>query len=100
MARGELEITEVNARYLAEGQLHMERVGRGDAWFDTGTHDSLVETAAYIQTIEKRQGQRIAVPEEIAFEHGWIDRDALREQGQALHKRLWQYLLRLAEEGL
>ncbi len=100
-ARGELEITEVNARYLAEGQLHVERLGRGYAWFDTGTHDSLVEAAAYIQTIEKRQGQRIAVPEEIAFEHGWIDREALREQGQALHKNGYgQYLLRLAEEGL
>jgi len=100
-ARGELEITEVNARYLAEGQLHVERLGRGYAWFDTGTHDSLVEAAAYIQTIEKRQGQRIAVPEEIAFEQGWIDRDALRAQGQALHKNGYgQSLLRLAEEGL
>ena len=100
-ARGALEITEVNARYLAEGQLHVERLGRGYAWFDTGTHDSLVEAAAYIQTIEKRQGQRIAVPEEIAFEQGWIDREALRALGLALHKNGYgQYLLRLAEEGL
>ena len=72
-ARGELEITEINARYLAEGALHVERLGRGYAWFDTGTHDSLVEAAAYIQTIVKRQGQRVAVPEEIAFDNGWID---------------------------
>ena len=99
-ARGELEITEVNARYLAEGALHVERLGRGYAWFDTGTHDSLVEAAAYIQTIEKRQGQRVAVPEEIAFENGWIDREALHAMGSELAKNGYgQYLLRLTREG-
>ena len=97
--RGELEITEVNARYLSAGELQVERLGRGYAWFDTGTHDSLVEAAAYIQTIEKRQGQRIAVPEEIAYEQGWIDREALLTLGSALQKNGYgQYLLRLARE--
>jgi glucose-1-phosphate thymidylyltransferase len=80
--------------------LHVERLGRGYAWFDTGTHDSLVEAAAYIQTIEKRQGQRVAVPEEIAFENGWIDREALHTMGSALAKNGYgQYLLRLAREA-
>jgi glucose-1-phosphate thymidylyltransferase len=98
-ARGELEITDVNTRYLTRGDLHVERLGRGFAWFDTGTHDSLVEASSYIQTIEKRQGQRIAVPEEIAFVNGWIGREDLLALGREMHKNGYgQYLLRLAKD--
>ena len=96
-ARGELEISDVNARYLGRGDLHVERLGRGFAWFDTGTHDSLVEAAGFVQTIEKRQNQRIAVPEEIAFLNGWIDRDALAALGRRLGSNGYgEYLSRLA----
>ena len=98
-ARGELEITDVNERYLRRGDLHVERLGRGFAWFDTGTHDSLVEAAAFVQTIEKRQNQRIAVPEEIAFQNGWIGREALAALGHRLRgNRYGEYLSRLADE--
>jgi glucose-1-phosphate thymidylyltransferase len=98
--RGELEITDVNRRYLADGQLSVERLGRGFAWFDTGTHDSLIEAASFIQSIEKRQSQRIAVPEEIAFNNGWIGRDALAKLGHELRKNGYgQYLIRMAEAG-
>ena len=97
--RGELEITDVNARYLARGDLHVELLGRGYAWFDTGTHDSLAEAAGFIQAIEKRQNQRIAVPEEIAFGKGWIGRDDLVALGRRLRtNRYGEYLLRLAGE--
>ena len=97
--RGELEITDVNRVYLKRKQLRVERLGRGFAWFDTGTHDSLVDASAYIQTIERRQSLRIAVPEEIAFTSGWIDREQLRALGAALEKNGYgQYLLRLASE--
>ena len=100
-ARGELEITDVNARYLERGDLHVELLGRGFAWFDTGTHDSLVEAAGFIQAIEKRQNQRIAVPEEIAFENGWISRDELAALGRRLSaNRYGEYLLRLAGEDV
>ena len=99
-ARGELEITDVNQRYLERGDLHVERLGRGFAWFDTGTHDSLVEAASFVQTIEKRQNQRIAVPEEIAFQNGWIGRDELAALGRRLRgNRYGEYLSRLAGEG-
>jgi glucose-1-phosphate thymidylyltransferase len=98
--RGELEITDVNRIYLERKQLRVERLGRGFAWFDTGTHDSLVDASAYIQTIERRQSLRIAVPEEIAFANGWIDREALRVLGAAMEKNGYgQYLLWLAEEN-
>ena len=98
--RGELEITDVNARYLERGDLHVECLGRGFAWFDAGTHDSLVEASAFVQAIEKRQNQRIAVPEEIAFEQGWIDRDELAAQGRRMGtSRYGEYLLALAGEG-
>jgi glucose-1-phosphate thymidylyltransferase len=97
--RGELEITDVNRVYLERKQLRVERLGRGFAWFDTGTHDSLVDASAYIQTIERRQSLRIAVPEEIAFTNGWIDRDALRALGTAMEKNGYgQYLLWLADD--
>lgn len=100
-ARGELEITDVNKRYLERGDLAVERLGRGFAWFDTGTHDSLVEAASFVQTVEKRQGQRIAVPEEIAFLNGWISYEDLIAQGAALGKNGYgQYLLRIASETM
>ena len=99
-ARGELEITDVNMRYLERGDLYVELLGRGFAWFDTGTHDSLVEAASFIQAIEKRQNQRIAVPEEIAFENGWISREELAALGRRLRtSRYGEYLSRLAGEG-
>ena len=96
-ARGELEISDVNARYLERGDLHVERLGRGFAWFDSGTHDSLVDAAGFVRTIEKRQNQRIAVPEEIAFQNGWIDRDELAALGRRLGRNGYgEYLSRLA----
>jgi len=76
-ARGELEITDVNRAYLASGDLTVERLGRGFAWLDTGTHDALLQASSFIQTLESRQGLRVACLEEIAFEQGWIDRDRL-----------------------
>ncbi len=98
-ARGELEITSVNERYLERGDLRVELLGRGFAWFDTGTHDSLVEAAGFVQTIEKRQNQRIAIPEEIAYLNGWISRAELVEIGHGLRKNGYgEYLLRLADE--
>ena len=98
--RGELEITDVNRRYLDRGDLRVERLGRGFAWFDTGTHDSLVEAASFVRTIEKRQNQRIAVPEEIAFLNGWIGREELAALGRRLDRTGYgEYLLRLADES-
>ncbi|CAD5248890.1 dTDP-glucose pyrophosphorylase (glucose-1-phosphate thymidylyltransferase) [Bosea sp. 62] len=97
-ARGELEITDVNLAYLERGALSVERLGRGYAWLDTGTPDSLVEASEFVRTLERRQGFRIACPEEIAFENGWIDREQLHSLGQALSKSGYgQYLLGIAE---
>ena len=99
-ARGELEISDVNARYLERGDLHVERLGRGFAWFDTGTHDSLLEAGAFVRTMEKRQNQRIAVPEEIACQNGWISHDELAAAGRRLRGNPYgEYLLRLARDA-
>jgi glucose-1-phosphate thymidylyltransferase len=99
-ARGELEITDLNRRYLEEGSLHMEQLGRGYAWLDTGTHQSLLEASNYIETIEARQGLRVCCPEEIAWNNGWIDAEHLNELARPLAKSGYgQYLLSLAERG-
>ena len=98
--RGELEITDVNRTYLEQGTLNVERMGRGMAWLDTGTHDSLLDAAHFIQTLEHRQGLKIACPEEIAWRMGWIDDEALRQQALPLAKNGYgQYLLRVLSEG-
>jgi glucose-1-phosphate thymidylyltransferase len=97
--RGELEITDVNNAYLQRGDLHVERFGRGFAWLDTGTHDSLLEASTYVQTIEHRQGLKVACLEEIAYENGWIDRDYLLERAKYFGKTGYgQYLYSLAGE--
>jgi glucose-1-phosphate thymidylyltransferase len=96
--RGELEITDVNRRYLESRKLRVERLGRGFAWFDTGTHDSLVEASNFIQAIEKRQGLRVAIPEEIAFKNKWISKQDLAELGHYFSKNSYgEYLLSLVE---
>ena len=98
--RGELEITDLNKCYLDDGSLHLEKMGRGYAWLDTGTHESLVEASTFIETIEARQGLRVCCPEEIAFFNGWIDAARLRELAEPLAKNGYgQYLLGLAEQG-
>jgi glucose-1-phosphate thymidylyltransferase len=94
--RGELEITDVNKRYLEQGQLNVEIMGRGYAWLDTGTHDSLLEAASFIATLQKRQGLQVACPEEIAFRQGWINADQLTILAEPLKKNGYgQYLLSL-----
>jgi glucose-1-phosphate thymidylyltransferase len=98
-ARGELEITDVNATYLKQGQLQVEIMGRGFAWLDTGTHDSLMEAGQFIATLEKRQGLKVACPEEIAWRNGWIDAAQLQALAQPLAKNGYgQNLLRLLAE--
>jgi glucose-1-phosphate thymidylyltransferase len=97
--RGELEITTVNQMYLSEERLTVELMGRGYAWLDTGTHESLLEASTFIETIEKRQGLKVACIEEIAFEKGYISKEQLIELAQPLSKNQYgQYLLRRAEE--
>jgi glucose-1-phosphate thymidylyltransferase len=97
--RGELEITDVNRWYLAQGQLRTQVLGRGIAWLDTGTHDSLLEAATFIHTIEKRQGLKVACPEEIVFRLGYIDREQLTALASKIAKSTYgQYLLRVLEE--
>lgn len=99
-ARGELEITDLNRRYLEDGSLRVERLGRGYAWLDTGTHESLQQAANFIETIESRQGLKIACPEEIAFMQGWIDEAQVRRLAQPLRKSGYgEYLLSLLRRG-
>ena len=99
-ARGELEITDVNNAYLRRGALNVEVLGRGDAWLDTGTHEALLEASHFIETIEKRQGLKIACPEEIAFHSGWISKRQLAALARPLRKSGYgEYLLRVAAEG-
>ncbi|HEY6376615.1 MAG TPA: glucose-1-phosphate thymidylyltransferase RfbA [Edaphobacter sp.] len=96
--RGELEITDVNRWYLEHGQLRTEVLGRGIAWLDTGTHDSLLEAGTFIHTIEKRQGLKVACPEEIVYRLGYIDADQLRALASKISKSTYgQYLLRILE---
>ena len=99
--RGELEITDLNRIYLERGALRVERMGRGFAWLDTGTPDSLLEAGEFVRVYEKRQGFRIACPEEIALSQGWIDERLFVEQAERLRKSTYgQYLFRvLAERG-
>lgn len=97
--RGELEITSVNQAYLERGDLNVELLGRGFAWLDTGTHESLLDAGMFVQTVEHRQGLKIACLEEIGFHNGWLSSEGLLEQGNKLAKTGYgQYLLRLAEE--
>jgi glucose-1-phosphate thymidylyltransferase len=99
-ARGELEITDVNSRYLAAGLLSVQRMARGTAWLDTGTHDSLLEAAHFIQTLEKRQGLKVGCPEEIAWRLGWIGSAELERLAEPLKKSGYgSYLLGLLEHG-
>ena len=97
--RGELEITDLNGLYLKKGQLNVELMGRGYAWLDTGTHDSLLEAGQFISTLQQRQGLKVACPEEIAYRQHWIDAAQLEKLGQALAKNGYgQYLLQMLKE--
>lgn len=96
-ARGELEITAVNQHYLDQGKLNMQKLGRGFAWLDTGTHESLSEASTFIEVIEKRQGLKVACLEEIAYTNGWISRDKLMQQAESMRNNEYgQYLFNLA----
>lgn len=97
--RGELEITDVNIAYMKRGDLHVTLLGRGFAWLDTGTHDSLLDAGQFVQTVEHRQGLKVACLEEISYNQGWIDKDQLLKQGDFFKKTEYgQYLIRLAGE--
>jgi len=99
-ARGELEITDLNNLYLQQGKLELSTLGRGMAWLDTGTHESLMEAANFVETIEKRQGLKVCCPEEIVWNQGWITDDELQAQGEAMQKNGYgQYLLEILQHG-
>ena len=98
--RGELEITDLNRRYLEDGSLHLERLGRGYAWLDTGTHESLQQASSFIETIETRQGLKVACPEEIAYQQKWIDRQQVMKLAEPLLKSGYgEYLVQILERG-
>ena len=98
-ARGELEITSVNQRFLEDSQLKVQTLGRGFAWLDTGTHDSLLAAANFVQTVQMRQGLKIACPEEIAWRKGYISADDVRALAHEMDKNQYgQYLLKLIDE--
>jgi len=98
--RGELEITDLNRRFMEDGSLHLERLGRGYAWLDTGTHESLQQASSFIETIETRQGLKVACPEEIAFQQGWIDDQRVLELAEPLRNSGYgEYLIQLLERG-
>jgi len=98
--RGELEITDLNRRYLEDDSLYLERLGRGYAWLDTGTHESLQQASSFIETIENRQGLKVACPEEIAFLQGWIDSERVLELAEPLRNSGYgEYLVQLLERG-
>ena len=100
-ARGELEITDVNNAYLKKGNLHVELMGRGIAWLDTGTHDSLMDAGAFVQAVEKRQGLKVACLEEIAWRNGWIDAEQVRKLAKKLGKTEYgQYLYEIVDTGI
>ena len=94
--RGEIEITDVNRAYLERGELHVERMGRGYAWLDTGTHESLLEASEFVKAVEHRQGLKIACLEEIAFHNGWIDAAQVRRRAELMRKSEYgEYLMSL-----
>ncbi|AMR79528.1 glucose-1-phosphate thymidylyltransferase RfbA [Cupriavidus nantongensis] len=100
-ARGELEITDVNRAYLERGQLEVEVMGRGLAWLDTGTHESLLEASSYVATLQKRQGLMVACPEEIAYRNGWIEAEQLASMARSLRSSSYgAYLARIASEAI
>ena len=96
--RGELEITTLNNVYLDQKRLHVTTLGRGYSWLDTGTHESLIDASSYIKMLEEHQGLKVCCPEEIAYKHGWIDKETLLEQGHLMEKNQYgQHLLNVAE---
>jgi glucose-1-phosphate thymidylyltransferase len=98
--RGELEITDLNRRFLEDGSLTLERLGRGYAWLDTGTHESLQQASSFIETIEARQGLKVACPEEIAFHHGWINKEQVLHLAEPLRSSGYgEYLVQILERG-
>jgi glucose-1-phosphate thymidylyltransferase len=100
-ARGELEITDLNNRYLAEGALDVVTLGRGMAWLDTGTHESLMQASNFMETIEQRQGLKVCCPEEVAWEQGWISSDQVRALGESMANNGYgRYLLELVTRGV
>ena len=99
-ARGELEITDLNCAYLERGELNVEVLGRGVAWLDAGTHESLLQAAQFVQTLEERQGMMISCPEEIAYRLGFIDREKLLKQAKSINNQYGDYLLRLVDEQI
>jgi glucose-1-phosphate thymidylyltransferase len=99
-ARGEIEITDLNCKYLNRGELRVEMLGRGVAWLDAGTHESLLQAASFVQAVEDRQGMMISCPEEISYRLGYISKEDLRRQAKAFNNQYGDYLLRLLEEEI